>query len=69
MRVFFVVDVQGRSDVLGNDAGTEASRGVAVDLALEDQLHLIGATHIEVFADHLFEEQTAAHGLVEHLGQ
>ena len=64
-----VIDVQGRGDVLGDDAGAEPSRGAAGDPAIEDQLDLVGAAEIEVLADHLFEEQPAMHRAIEHLGQ
>jgi len=52
----FVLDVQGRCYVLGQDAGPNPSRCLAVDLAIEDQLDVLRATEIEVLADHLFEE-------------
>jgi hypothetical protein len=64
-----VIDVQGRSDVLCDDAGAERSRRPAADPAVEDQPHFLGATEIEVLADHLLEEQAAMHGPIEHLGQ
>ncbi len=64
-----VIDVQGRSDVLGDDAGAELPRCPAGDGAVEDQPDLLWATQIEVLADHLFEEEAAVHGPVEHLGQ
>jgi len=56
-----VIDVQGRGDVLGDDAGAELSRCPAGDGAVEDQPHLLWATQIEVLADDLFEEQAADH--------
>src|SRR5712672_4630318 len=37
-----VIDVQGRGDVLGDDAGAELSRCPAGDGAVEDQPHLLG---------------------------
>jgi hypothetical protein len=54
-----VVDVQGRSDVLCDDAGAERSRRPAADPAVEDQPYFLGPAEIEVLADHLFEEQAA----------
>ena len=65
----FVLDVQGRCYVLGQDAGPKPSRCLAVDLAIEDQLDFLRATEIEVLADHLFEEQAAVQRSIEHLGQ
>src|SRR5580658_9806521 len=64
-----VIDVQGWGYVLRDDAGAERSWRPAADLAIEDQAHFLGATEIEVLADHLFEEQAAMHGPIEHLGQ
>ncbi len=63
-----VIDVQGRSDVLGEDTGAEPPRRPAIDLAIEDQLHLLRPAEIEVLTDHLLEEQSAVHRPVEHLG-
>ena len=51
-----VIDVQGWGYVLRDDAGAEQSWHPAGDLAIEDQAHFLGATEIEVLADHLFEE-------------
>src|SRR3984893_16607776 len=64
-----VVDIQGRSDVLGEDTGAKPPRGAAIDLAVEDQLDLLRPAEIEVLADHLLEEQSAVHRPVEHLRQ
>src|SRR5260370_15108442 len=36
-----VIDVQGRSDVPGEDAGAEQPRRLTINLAVEDQLHLL----------------------------
>jgi hypothetical protein len=44
---------------LGEDARAEAPRRAARDAPIEDQLHLIGATEIEILADDLFEETAA----------
>ena len=65
----FVIDVQGRCYVLGQDAGPKPSRCLAGDLAVEDQLDFLRATEIKVLADHLFEEQAAVHWSIQHLGQ
>jgi hypothetical protein len=65
----FVIDVQGRSYVLRQDAGPEPPRRLAGDLAIEDQLDFLRASEIEVLADHLLEEQPAVQRPIEHLGQ
>jgi hypothetical protein len=54
-----VVEVERGGDALGHDAGAHPSRGSAGDAALEDQLDFLGTTEIEIFADHLFEEDAA----------
>src|SRR6476646_3172937 len=56
-----VIDVQGWCDILCDNPGAEPSRCFAGDLAIEDQLHFLWATQIEVLADHLLEEQAAMH--------
>jgi hypothetical protein len=56
-----VIDVEGGGDALGEDAGTQPSRGAAGNAAIKDQLDLVGAVEIEVLADHLFEKQPAMH--------
>jgi len=65
----FVVDVERGGDALSEDAGSHPSRGSAGDAAIEDQLDLLGATEIEVLADHLLEEDAAVHRAIEYLGQ
>ena len=64
-----VIDVERGRHVAGEDAGAPARRRAPRDLAIEDQLHLLGAAEVEVLADHLLEEQAAMDGLIEHLGQ
>src|SRR5262249_7046475 len=54
-----VVDVQRGRDALGEDAGAEAAGGGTDDLAVEDQLDLVGAAEVEVLANDLLEEQAA----------
>ena len=43
--------------------------GLAGSLAVEDELDLLGATEVEIFADHLFEEQAAMDRTIEHPGE
>src|SRR5258708_26634703 len=57
-----VIDVQGRSDVLGDDSGPELPRCPASDGAGEDPPALLWATQIEVLADHLLEEEADVRG-------
>jgi hypothetical protein len=49
--------------------GQALQRRITPCWPIEDQAHFLGATEIEVLADHLFEEQAAMHGPIEHLGQ
>jgi len=61
-----VVDVQRRGDVFGEDAGAETARGLARDLAVEDELNLLRSAEIEILADHLLEEHSPTRRPVEH---
>src|SRR6516162_11182224 len=45
-----VIDVQGGCGALGEDAGSEPSWCGAGNLAVEDELDLLGATEVEIFA-------------------
>ncbi len=65
----FVVDVERGDHAVGEDAGAELARGPAGDAAIENQLHLIGATDIEILPNHFFEETAAGLGAIEDLGQ
>jgi hypothetical protein len=42
---------------------------LADDPTIEDELHLVGTTDIEVLPDDLLEEHATGHWLVEDLGQ
>jgi hypothetical protein len=64
-----VVDVQGGNDALGDDPGAETAWRARVHASSEDQLHLAWSTDVEVFTNHLLEEQSACRWPVEHLGQ
>ena len=66
-----VLDVQAGGDPGGDDAGPIAVRGwrgAAGDPLGEQQADAIGATEVEVLADHRLEEVTALDRLVEDLG-
>src|SRR5258706_5992187 len=63
-----VIDVQGRGHIVGHHPGAEARPRIARYPAIEDELNFLGSAEVEVLADHLFEEQAAVHGAVEHLG-
>src|ERR1700736_402510 len=67
MRVILVIEVRGRGDVLGHDAGAEPCRRAARDPAVEDELDLFRAAEIEVLPDYLLEEQATMHRSIEHL--
>ena len=63
----FVINVQRRGHVLRHHASTEPrSRGTRYP-AIEDQLDFFWAAQVEVFADHLLEEQATVHRSIEHL--
>src|SRR5436190_19853855 len=65
----FVVDVERGDHAVGEDPSAELARGPAGDAAMENQLHLIGATDIEILPNHFFEETAAGLGAIEDLGQ
>jgi hypothetical protein len=66
---FLVLDVERRDDALGEHAGAEAAGSATGDAAVEDQLHVIGTTEVEILADDFFEEAAARVGPVEDLRQ
>jgi hypothetical protein len=47
---------------VGEDAGSKPSRCGTGNFAVEDELDLFGAAEVEIFADHLLEEQAARTG-------
>ena len=53
---------------MGDDPGTEASRGAFGEASLEDQADLLGATQVKILADDLFEQVAPRERTVEHLG-
>ena len=53
---FLVIDVQRRHHAVGDNAGAEPAGRAPGDPSVEDQGHLTGAAEIEVFPDHLLEE-------------
>ena len=52
-----VVDIERGRDPVGDHARAEATRRAAGNAAVEDQLDLVGPPEVEVFAQHLLEEQ------------
>src|SRR4051812_5693380 len=64
-----VVDVQRRRHPFGEHPRPEPARGPLGDAPLEDQLHLVRPSQVEVLADHLLEEDTAGERPVQDLGQ
>src|SRR5437868_1064771 len=63
----FVIDIEGRNHPLGNDAGAKATGRSSGDPAVENELYVLRAAEIEVFADDFFKEDAAAHGAIQHL--
>jgi hypothetical protein len=51
-----VVDMKGRDHPLGDDSGAKAAGRGLVHAAVENQLHLVGSSDVQIFANHLFEE-------------
>src|ERR687888_286317 len=64
-----IVDVQRRGHPGGQHAGAEASGRAPGHPAVKDQLHLIGPADVEVLANDFLEEDPAAEGSVQDLGQ
>ena len=61
--------MERRHDALGQHAGAEPAGRPSRDAAIEDQLHLIGTTDIQILAHDLFEETAAGQRPIEDLGQ
>ncbi|EAR22041.1 hypothetical protein NB231_06621 [Nitrococcus mobilis Nb-231] len=51
-----IVEVQGGHHTVGDHARAKTPRGAPGDAPIEDQLHLIGASEVDVLADDLLEE-------------
>ena len=66
---FLVLDVQRGHDALGQHARAEAPRRATGDAPIEDQLHLIGTTDVEILADDFFEEAAPGEWPIKDLGQ
>jgi len=65
----FVVDMQGRNHSVGDHVRAKRSRFTSGDPTVEDQLHLFGASHVQIFTNYFFEEDSSADRSVEHLGE
>ena len=66
---FFVLHMERRHNAFGEDAGAKLAGRAAGDAPIEDQLHLIRTTDVEILANHFFEETAARERPIEHLGQ
>ena len=64
-----VVDVQRGRDALGYHAGSVPRGGAFVDASVEDQLHVVGTSQVDVLPDDLLEQHPPLDGPVEDLGQ
>ena len=64
-----VVDVQRGDHAVGDHSRTKLARSATGDPAIENQLHLIGPSDIQVLANHFFEEDASADRAVQDLGQ
>ena len=65
----FVVNVKRGCDSFGDHPRAETARRIPLDTAIEDQLDFFRPPGVEVFSNHLFEENPATDGPVEHLRQ
>ena len=63
------IDQERGRHPLRDDAGTEPGLGRSQDAAIEDQLHLLGTTEIEILADDLLEKDASCERSVEDLGE
>jgi hypothetical protein len=45
-----------RNHSIGDDAGTKSARRCSGDSAVKDQLHLTGASDVDVLPDYFFKE-------------
>ena len=63
----FVVDVERGDHSIRDDSGTKTAGCASGDPAVENELHLLGATNVEVFSDNIFKENAARDGSVEYL--
>ena len=64
-----IVNVHGWNDAIGDDAGPKTTKSAFGHSAVEDQLYLFGSADVQVFADHILEEDPAADGTIPHLDQ
>ena len=64
-----IVDVQRGNHAIGNDPSAETPGSGFGHAPIEDQLDLLGTADIQVFANHILEENPAADRTVQHLSQ
>src|SRR5215831_3136423 len=57
-----IVNVHGWNDAIGDDAGPKTTGSAFGHSAVEDQLYLFGSADVQVFADHILEEDPALTG-------
>ena len=65
---FLVLDMERGDHALGEDPGAKRAGRPAGDAAVEDQLHSIGASDVEILPNDFFKETPAGVGPVQHLG-
>ena len=63
----FVVEPQAGNHLMRDEPGAEAGLGVVRNAAVKDQLHVFGASEINVVAQHLLEEQPARERTIKDL--
>jgi hypothetical protein len=63
----FVIQLQAGDHVVGDEPGAEAGLGVVRNATVKDQLHVLGASEVDVVAQHLLKEQPAGKRTIEHL--
>ena len=59
----FVIDVERWDHSIRDDSGTKTARCASGDPAVKNELHLLGATNVEVFPDNIFEENGSRDGV------
>jgi hypothetical protein len=67
----FVIDVQARDNSFSDNARAASAVGHSrsLQLAAEDQLHLLRSAQIDILTDDLLKEVAPAQGAIPNLGQ
>src|SRR5262245_38478807 len=63
-----VIEPEAGNDLMSDQAGAKACLGIVRNASVEDQLHVLGATQVEIVAQHLLEKEPARERSIEHLG-